>query len=326
MIDTPKSLLDKPVIYTEESYKAFIPVTTFRHLGVNDSLVDELTPKQATDVNLAFSGSSETYRHKLSEESPSQTLNIAWTISEGEDKSFILDLTNTDLTAEAGESVVDFKIQAAAHSTVNLYFVQRYSQQVASQLKLNLNAKDGAKANFIFLDLGAKSHQADVFVDLGEAAEIQIGAVYFAALDQIYDYNYLLRHHGEHSKSDLTVRGALKDHAQKTLRYTLDFMKGSHGSKGFEKEEVMLLSDGVYNASVPYLLSGEDDVEGTHAASVGRLDEASLFYLMSRGFPQAEAERMLILAQFSAILDRWPESELRNELTEILRSKVVEDV
>lgn len=325
MINKHKSLLDKPVIYTEESYDAFIPVTTFRHLGVNDGLVDNLEPEQSTDLKVEFTGSSKTYKHVISGDAPSQNLNLTWDIAEGETQSFILDLENEDSVSE-GESVVDLKIRAAARSKANLYMVQRYSQAVASQMKLHLDLADGAKANLIFLDLGAVSHQGDVFAELGEAAELQIGAVYFAAQDQIYDYNYLLRHRGESSLSDLVVRGALKDKAQKTLRYTLDFIKGSHGSRGFEKEEVMLLSDGVYNASVPYLLSGEDDVEGTHAASIGRLDEASLFYLMSRGFPRAEAERMLILAQFSAILDRWPEGELHDELTEILRSKVVEDV
>lgn len=325
MIDQSNSLLDKPVLYTAESYEAFIPVTTFRHLGVNDSLVDELEPKQTTDLDLVFTDSMKAYTHQLTADAPSQALNFTWNIAEGEAKSFVLDLANDEFET-AGESVIDLKIKAAPKSTVNLYCVQRYSQSIASQMKVNLDVEDGAKANVIFLDLGAESHQADIFAELGEAAEIQIGAVYFATKNQVYDYNYLLRHKGENSMSDLVVRGALKDKAQKTLRYTLDFIKGSHGSKGYEKEEVMLLSDGVYNSSVPYLLSGEDDVEGTHAASIGRLDEASLFYLMSRGLPRAEAERMLILAQFSAILDRWPEGELHQELTEILRSKVVEDV
>ena len=120
----------------------------------------------------------------------------------------------------------------------------------------------------------------------------------------------------------MQVRGALLGGAEKTFRGTLDFLEGSKGSVGREDEEVMVLSDHVQNRSVPIMLSHEDDVDGHHAVSIGKMDEEKLFYLMSRGLDLAEAQKLVVEANFQPVLDRIDNEELKAEIDAYLQRRL----
>ena len=93
----------------------------------------------------------------------------------------------------------------------------------------------------------------------------------------------------------------LNGNAFKLFRGSIDFVKGCAGSVGNEREDVLLLGDDVVNQTIPLILCAEEDVEGNHGASIGELDEKTLFYLMSRGFTKEAAEAMIAGARLEAI-------------------------
>jgi Fe-S cluster assembly scaffold protein SufB len=74
-------------------------------------------------------------------------------------------------------------------------------------------------------------------------------------------------------------------------------------TKSFLKEQSLVLGSAVYNRSRPILEIFNNKVKASHSASSNRLNEADLFYLMSRGFIRAEAEKILEEAFFNKILD-----------------------
>ena len=120
----------------------------------------------------------------------------------------------------------------------------------------------------------------------------------------------------------MQVRGALLGTSDKIFRGTLDFLEGSKGSVGRENEEVVLLSPTVRNRSVPVMLSHEDDVDGHHAVSVGKIDEGKLFYLMSRGLDMADAQRLIVEASFHPVLDRIEDEGLKAEIDKVLMGRL----
>lgn len=63
----------------------------------------------------------------------------------------------------------------------------------------------------------------------------------------------------------------------------------------------MLLSDDVVNQTIPLILCREEDVQGNHGASIGKLDDELLFYLCSRGFSEQEAVDMMAKAKIDAL-------------------------
>ncbi|MNV83713.1 FeS cluster assembly protein SufD [compost metagenome] len=127
------------------------------------------------------------------------------------------------------------------------------------------------------------------------------------------------------TKSDIETRGVLKDTSKKIFRGTLDFKKGATRSNGAEGEHVILLSPSVKSDSIPLLLCGEDDVTGAHAASVGKIDENKLFYLMSRGFNEKEAKKLIIEGSFSDIIDEIPLIELREEILDNIQRRLEDE-
>lgn len=74
-------------------------------------------------------------------------------------------------------------------------------------------------------------------------------------------------------------------------------------TKSFLKEQSLVLGSAVYNRSRPILEIFNNKVKASHSASSSRLSEVDLFYLMSRGFKRAEAEKILEEAFFNKILD-----------------------
>ena len=102
----------------------------------------------------------------------------------------------------------------------------------------------------------------------------------------------------------------------------MDFVKGCKGAEGDEAENVILLNDKVKSFAIPILLAGEDDVAGNHAASAGQVDEDILFYIMSRGFTEMEAKKMIVEGSFSSVIDRIEDEELRSFIISSLDAKL----
>ena len=105
-----------------------------------------------------------------------------------------------------------------------------------------------------------------------------------------------MRHHGEKTECDLKANGVLAGTSRKTLRGTIDLIRGAKGAQGSENETVLLVDEGVKNKTVPVILCNEDDVAGNHGATIGHIREEQMFYLASRGLSREEAESMFVSA------------------------------
>ena len=68
--------------------------------------------------------------------------------------------------------------------------------------------------------------------------------------------------------------------------------------------------------SLPILLCSEENVEGNHSSSAGKIDEKQLFYIMSRGFTYKEAMKLMVRARFNEILENIKNEELKEEILE----------
>ena len=114
------------------------------------------------------------------------------------------------------------------------------------------------------------------------------------------------------------VNGTLRGNGRKTYRGTIDFKNGCCGSKGNEMEETLLLSPTAINKSLPVILCDEEDVEGEHGATIGRLSSDILFYMQSRGISEKEAEIIMSRAKIQAAADLIPDEEIKNQISDFL--------
>ena len=190
-----------------------------------------------------------------------------------------------------------------------------------NRVKVQVDA-DGA-FSYTGAEIGGRTTATELTVNLaGDRATADVWSLYFGDEDRLLDLNYIIRQGGKKTDANMQVRGTLMGQATKNFRGTLDFLEGTKGSVGRENEEVMLLDEGVRNRSVPIMLSHEDDVDGHHAVAVGRMDEAKLFYLMSRGLDMEEAKSLVVEASLRPVIDRIPDEKLKGEIDTYLKGRL----
>lgn len=228
-----------------------------------------------------------------------------------------LGVNDVETSAQVDEQIID----VADGETKKFSCVNLADDNIARRIRINVGA--GAKVEFVSADLGRGDYSADVEIDLsGDDSAADFEAVYFGDGERHLDFNYVIRQRGKRTCATMNVRGALTDKADKIFRGTLDFKRGSKASTGRELEEVIILSSGTRNRSVPLMLAAEDEVDGHHAVSIGRLDEEKIFYLMSRGLDKAEAERLIVEAAFNPVIERITDDNLRAKLLESLQRRL----
>lgn len=146
--------------------------------------------------------------------------------------------------------------------------------------------------------------------------------IYLGTNNDLIDMNYDLKNIGKKSINNLKVEGALKDTSKKTFRGTIDFKEGSTKSDGQENENCILLSDTTRSRSVPLLLCHEEDVIGAHGESTGKIDKDKLFYLETRGLNRKEAEKLIVMANFTSIINLIENNELKEEIIKRIEDKL----
>lgn len=98
---------------------------------------------------------------------------------------------------------------------------------------------------------------------------------------------------------------------------------GAHGSKADQQNRVLMMSDTAQGDANPLLLIDENDVIAAHAASVGPVDPIQMNYLMSRGIPYVQAERMVIHGFLDPVLGAIPKGKVKDRMLAILERKLI---
>ncbi|MEE1130493.1 MAG: Fe-S cluster assembly protein SufD [Caryophanon sp.] len=139
---------------------------------------------------------------------------------------------------------------------------------------------------------------------------------------QKLNFTTLIRQWGKNSDGQILKHGVMKDSAQSIFNGIGHIMKGGTKANAEQESRVLMLSEGARGDANPILLIDEDDVTAGHAASVGRVDPTQLYYLMSRGISQTEAERLVIHGFLAPVVNNLPIEGVKKQLTEVIERKV----
>lgn len=207
------------------------------------------------------------------------------------------------------------RLFAKENSKVNIILVNLLNTNSNNFLSIENTVLEKAKVNYYIVDFGGKNSITNYYSNLvGNESNNKINCIYLGKENQVFDLNYIGELRGEKSEIDIDVQGALKDHAKKHFKGTIDFKRGCKKAKGNENEFCILLSDTAKSIALPMLLCGEEDVEGNHSFAAGKIDENQLFYIMSRGFNYKEAMKLIVKAKFNKILESIDVQHLKKEI------------
>ena len=207
------------------------------------------------------------------------------------------------------------KVLAKENSKLNVIIVNLMNMNSNNFIAIENTIEANAKVNYTIIDFGGKNSITNYYSNLiGEKADNNLNTIYLGKENQLFDLNYIGELRGEKSNINIDVQGALKDVAKKHFKGTIDFKKGCKKATGNENEACMLLSDTAKSLALPMLLCSEEDVEGNHSSSAGKIGEKELFYIMSRGFELKEAMKLLVRAKFNKILENIKDEELKEQI------------
>ncbi|OFW71758.1 MAG: Fe-S cluster assembly protein SufD [Actinobacteria bacterium RBG_16_68_12] len=156
----------------------------------------------------------------------------------------------------------------------------------------------------------------------GPGATSRVTGAYFADGTQHLDYDTFQEHIAPHTTSDFAFKGALRDEARAVWRGMIRVEEGAQKTNAYQENRNLLLSKTAHADSIPGLEILANDVRCTHGATLGQVDREQLFYLMSRGLPHAEAERLIVRGFFQDVLDRVELEPVRDALAAALDARI----
>jgi Fe-S cluster assembly protein SufD len=194
--------------------------------------------------------------------------------------------------------------------------VYHYSNQRASIAR-------GAELQWIQTLLGGRMVKTNSYFNLaGPGAQAFVHGFMFGDGRQQFHLHTLQRHLADHCTSDLLIKGCLKDHARSVYQGLIQVAEGAQRTDAYQANRNLLLSDTARADSIPGLEILANDVRCTHGATIGSVDEEQMYYLMARGLPRSDAQRLIVEGFFAPVLDRIPLEGVREELRRLIQRKI----
>jgi len=126
-----------------------------------------------------------------------------------------------------------------------------------------------------------------------EGSELEIIGRFWLKGKEKFDLHLTVIHAAPHTSAKISLKAVVEGRGVANLNGTVIIQKSAPQTDTFLEERVLLLSDQARATAIPNLEILNHDVKCSHAATIGRLDDEQLFYLMSRGLSKARATHLL---------------------------------
>ncbi len=215
------------------------------------------------------------------------------------------------------------EIFASAGSSLTYHRVQQEGPGGIHIGRLQAQVESGASFDATSIALGAALDRVDAGVVLaGEEAACRLDGLFVTEGERHADNRTVIEHRVPDCKSRQTYKGILAGRSSAVFMGRVIVHPDAQRTDADQSNPNLLLSDDAAVHTRPQLEIHADDVRCTHGATVGRLDEDSLFYLRTRGIGLEEATRLLIHGFAGEILDNIQEDTLRRRLERELDSRL----
>ena len=222
--------------------------------------------------------------------------------------------------------VVVPQIAAAVGTNARLAITVVQNWGYATRSLGNANASIGRDGTLRFAEVGLGGKLSRLHLDMrmqgtGSAADV-VGA-YFGEAEQTLDYRYFMRHIGTNTRSDMFLKGAVEDEARSVFTGMIRIEETGQKTEAFQTNRNLILSEGASAQSVPNLEILANDVKCGHGSTVGPLDAAQRYYLMTRGLGAPRADQLQVHGFFEEALVKLPQHELVAPVRKWINGKFV---
>ncbi|UTC43242.1 Fe-S cluster assembly protein SufD [Treponema sp. OMZ 857] len=206
-------------------------------------------------------------------------------------------------------------IRVGKHAAVEIIKIQNFADTALNFETVRMDVGERARVTVHDIQLGSQKSGVSYSSYMQEDwAEVYIFPLYFVDKTRRMDLEHNLIINGKSTLSEIKARGALKNEAHKVFRGNIFLNKGCSASVARFADNSIMLDKNAVGASIPTIFCDEDDVIGEHAASFAAIDKEKLYYLMSRGFDELSAKKLIIDAAFRPVFNSIPDEAIRNRL------------
>ena len=287
----------------EDGITSRVGLTSNKYLEVIINVNEEI--KEPVRINYDFSNND------------SLTSKLIINYKENTSCNFIIRYTSLD-SLEHFNYLVEV-VNVEENSTGSITYINNLNSNSTNIMSFEEKVLKNSSLKHNLIDLNGKTRIYNVYLEsTNYNSKNTFNNVYIGKKDSIIDMNYYLKNIGKNSYNSLKVEGVLDDNSKKNFRGTLDFIEGSKNSIGEEYENCLLLSDSAISRSLPMMLCHEEEVNGTHAESTGKISEDKLFYLMSRGMSESDAKKLIIKSNFTNIINEINDNNTKDEVLKLI--------
>ncbi len=187
------------------------------------------------------------------------------------------------------------EIVVKKNARVRYTTIQNWSNNVYNLVTKRATAAEGATMEWIDGNIGSKvtMKYPAVFL-LGEHAKGETLSIAFAGEGQHQDAGSKMVHAAPNTSSTIVSKSVARGGGRTSYRGLVQIMEGAHGSKSSVVCDALLVDNISRSDTYPYVDIREDDVTMGHEATVSKVSEDQMFYLMSRGLTEEEAMAMIV--------------------------------
>ena len=212
-------------------------------------------------------------------------------------------------------------VALAEDATLHLRRLQALGNETLQVTRIEATLADNATLDTVTVDAGGKTVRNDLNVRLeGPGARVDMRGVYLGNDRQHIDNHTRVDHVARDTVSREDYRGILRDRSRGVFNGKVYVHKGADGTDAAQSNPNLLLSDHAEIDTKPELEIYADDVKCAHGATVGQIDETSLFYLRSRGINEATSIQLLTYAFCREVL-----TGIENDALRIAAEQLVAD-
>jgi Fe-S cluster assembly protein SufB len=185
--------------------------------------------------------------------------------------------------------------------------IQNWSTNVYNLVTKRAVAYEDATMEWVDGNLGSKlTMKYPAIWLMGERAHGEVLSIAFAGSGQHQDAGGKAVHVAPNTSSVITSKSISKNGGRAGYRGLLEVAKGAHGARSKVVCDALILDEASRSDTYPYIRIDENDVDIGHEATVSKIGEEQLFYLMSRGLSEAEASAMIVSGFVEPITKELP--------------------
>ncbi|HAS56592.1 MAG TPA: hypothetical protein DEF61_03990 [Firmicutes bacterium] len=187
---------------------------------------------------------------------------------------------------------------------------------------INVNVKKGGTFQGAFADFSRGSGRFEINVNLNEGSTCFWHLASLNKKDYRKVFSTSCFHLGKSSSSLMSNYGICQDKSSLTFTGTSSIEKYATKAKTRQEAKIIVFDENADGKCSPVLKIDENDVDASHGATVGKLNDSHLFYLMSRGLSENEAKRLITLGYLKPIVSYFSSKEVASKIIELIEEGI----